>query len=318
MQETQSKDIDDDLIDKNQIAIDAQTKAKFFAAVDTKNDDLFENVSNQVLMDRDSSYHNGKKPGTQPGAQNINPQDIPRLEKKESLSIPFEVMIAKKFPHNPSIISICEEGEEECTNLEHIRYDDSEARLSKEQQVPGEYRQWQRRQTSRLKGLGQVDYNINNNNLMNMRQSILDKSQSRDKKSFLHRGLQSFKCDPDLQFGKMSLTINRNEDFAKTVVGQPELLHGNSAPAKAIAANKMEPIPESFDDNEPEFDSTLLQLKPHEEIFFHKLSIMAVIPAKREEMLGILNTYGQRHSSALNNQSPGASFDIVSMAQKRL
>jgi len=91
-----------------------------------------------------------------------------------------------------------------------------------------------------------------------MRQSILDKSQSRDKKSFLHRGLQSFKCDPDLQFGKMSLTINRNEDFAKTVVGQPELLHGNSAPAKAIAANKMEPIPESFDDNEPEFDSTLL------------------------------------------------------------
>ena len=64
MQETQSKDIDDDLIDKNQIAIDAQTKAKFFAAVDTKNDDLFENVSNQVLMDRDSSYHNGKKPGT--------------------------------------------------------------------------------------------------------------------------------------------------------------------------------------------------------------------------------------------------------------
>lgn len=44
--------------------------------------------------------------------------------------MPFEVMLAKKF-NNPSV---CIEGEEGCTNLEHLRYDESEARLSMELQ----------------------------------------------------------------------------------------------------------------------------------------------------------------------------------------
>lgn len=75
----------------------------------------------------------------------------PQLEKKDS-AIPFEVMIAKKF-NNPSL---CIEGEEECTNLDHLCYDEDVARLSREFQAPSllEVRQMNRRQTSRLKSLG--------------------------------------------------------------------------------------------------------------------------------------------------------------------
>lgn len=165
-----------------------------------------------------------------------------------------------------------------------------------------------------------MHYDINNASLRNLRQSILEKSQSRGKSSFLHHGLQSFKHDPDLSAPATPLRAfaEGQEDLSKTLQAPlPELSHGWSAPPKA-AGKKMEAIPEAKDDDGPETEHRLLQLKLHEEIFLHTLSILALIPAKREEMLGMLNTYSQRHSSLQGAQQTPAGLDLVSMAQKRL
>jgi len=61
--------------------------------------------------------------------------------------------------------------------------------------------------------------------------------------------------------------------------------------------------------------ATLLQLEPHEELLFHYLSILAVIPKKRDHILHILDFYGQRDRTKNEGQQPqkrGAppSFDL--------
>jgi hypothetical protein len=48
----------------------------------------------------------------------------------------------------------------------------------------------------------------------------------------------------------------------------------------------------------------------HEELFFHNLSILAIIPAKRAELLNILDTYNQRQPQEKGQQEV-EDFDLV-------
>ena len=69
--------------------------------------------------------------------------------------------------------------------------------------------------------------------------------------------------------------------------------------------------------------ATLLHLAPHEELLFHYLSILAVIPNKRNHILHILDFYGQRDNATnelQQQQKSGAqpSFDLVGQAEKHL
>lgn len=75
----------------------------------------------------------------------------------------------------------------------------------------------------------------------------------------------------------------------------------------------MEEIAELKDEEEHEGDHKLLYLKLHEEVFLHTLSILALIPTKREEMLGMLNTYTNRHSSLQSGSQQTPGIDILSM-----
>jgi len=67
-------------------------------------------------------------------------------------------------------------------------------------------------------------------------------------------------------------------------------------------------------------ESKLLQLGSHEELFFHYLSILALLPARRADLLRILDTYGQREKGAGGEPAAGSRphFDMVQQAEKRL
>ena len=90
----------------------------------------------------------------------------------------------------------------------------------------------------------------------------------------------------------------------------PVLENSRSAPAKATGAAEGS-------------TAKLLQLEPHEELLFHYLSILAVIPNKRNHILHILDFYGQRDSTKNELQqqhksSAQPSFDLVGQAEKHL
>lgn len=90
----------------------------------------------------------------------------------------------------------------------------------------------------------------------------------------------------------------------------PVLENSKSAPAKATGAAEGS-------------TATLLQLDPHEELLFHYLSILAIIPNKRNHILHILDFYGQRDNTKNEGQQQqisGAqpSFDLVGQAEKHL
>ena len=89
----------------------------------------------------------------------------------------------------------------------------------------------------------------------------------------------------------------------------PVLENSRSAPAKPTGAGE-DPT------------ATLLQLEPHEELLFHYLSILAVIPNKRSHILHILDFYGQRESAKNEGQQQNSgaqpAFDLVGQAEKHL
>jgi hypothetical protein len=55
-------------------------------------------------------------------------------------------------------------------------------------------------------------------------------------------------------------------------------------------------------------------LKIHEELLFHNLSILAIIPSKRADLLDILDTHGQRQHKPIDE----ADYDLVGQTEKRL
>jgi hypothetical protein len=100
---------------------------------------------------------------------------------------------------------------------------------------------------------------------------VLDKSLSRGKMSSLHNQLMRFNHNPDMA-SKTAINLE--------LMVIPE--QSQSAPPKTGC----DVIPEESQ------EETLLQLKIHEELFFHNLSILAIIPNKRSELQNILDTHG--------------------------
>ena len=76
----------------------------------------------------------------------------------------------------------------EIENVEHLCYDENDARVSSSHEAPNkeEIKEFKRRETQLFKGLRHVDYDENNCAYNRIRQSVLDKSLSRDKMSSLH------------------------------------------------------------------------------------------------------------------------------------
>ena len=95
--------------------------------------------------------------------------------------------------------------------------------------------------------------------------------------SSLHNQFAGFKNNPDM----MTKTA-----FNMDLMVIPE--QSNSAPPKTGC----EIISEAAEELEQRVETTLLQLKIHEELFFHNLSILAIIPSKRAELLNILDFHG--------------------------
>lgn len=138
--------------------------------------------------------------------------------------------------------------------------------------------------------------------------------------------LSSFKHNPDIVGAFTAAAANNSnkntnlanaesapaggeKDWATGTLA-PVLENSKSAPAKATGAAA-------------DSTATLLHLAPHEELLFHYLSILAVIPNKRNHILHILDFYGQRDSTTnelQQQQKSGAqpSFDLVGQAEKHL
>ena len=114
--------------------------------------------------------------------------------------------------------------------------------------------------------------------------------------SSLHNCLSGFHNNPDMM-AKTSINLDL------MIVPQ----QSKSAPAKS----GFDIIPEEC---ERVSETTLLQLKIHEELFFHNLSILAIIPSKRADLLDILDTHGQRQATPMEE----ADYDLVGQTEKRL
>jgi len=61
-------------------------------------------------------------------------------------------------------------------------------------------------------------------------------------------------------------------------------------------------------------------MQPHEELFFHYLSILAILPSKRQRLTEILGTFGKKDKNIDVNTSntPSGTLDIVQQQEKRL
>ena len=118
-----------------------------------------------------------------------------------------------------------------------------------------------------LSRLKPVKYNHEDphGNLQNLRKSILDKSLSRKK-------IKDLNNNPDINNFLQPIP----EEFGPV---------NNSAPAKTHSQV-------SSTEGGQRKKKDCLDLKPHEELFFHYLSILALIPDKRQSILQILDTFG--------------------------
>lgn len=189
---------------------------------------------------------------------------------------------------------------DEVDNVEHLCYDENDHRRSHEVPKQEELNAFKRRQTKLFKDLQHVEYDEQNGGYNKFRQSILHKSLSRGtrgKMSCLHNQLSEFAHNPDL--------------MAKTSINMDLMIipeQSNSAPPKQ---GQYEVIPEESENRREK----LLQLKVHEELFFHNLSILALIPCKRAELLTILDSHNRRGDQAASEVED---FDLVQQAEKRL
>ena len=186
----------------------------------------------------------------------------------------------------------------ELEGIDHLCYDENDERISSSHEAPckADIKETKRRETQLLKSLRHVEYDEHTCAYNRIRQSVLFKSVSRDKMSSLHNCLSGFHNNPDMM-AKTSINLDL------MIVPQ----QSKSAPAKS----GFDMIPEECE-RQPE--TTLLQLKIHEELFFHNLSILAIIPSKRADLLDILDTHGQRQHTPIDE----ADYDLVVQTEKRL
>jgi hypothetical protein len=81
---------------------------------------------------------------------------------------------------------------------------------------------------------------------------------------------------------------------ASTMLPLPPILEvARSAPPKR-GFNAQNSQAAGQDDDPSPGETRLLLLETHEELFFHYLSILALLPQRRSDILQILDTYGQR------------------------
>ena len=102
---------------------------------------------------------------------------------------------------------------------------------------------------------------------------------------------------------------------AKNAVSQlplPAILEvARSAPPKQGFDGQISQV-DGEDEDPSAMETRLLQLETHEELLFHYLSILALLPQRRSDILQILDTYGQREKDATMKGDTGAQFDLIS------
>lgn len=198
-----------------------------------------------------SAKRNGERDGELQVPQQMNSRNhLQLLKQKSSDGGPFEknvsaFEIAKAL--NPSI---CKEGDD-C--IEHLKYDET-LRISTQNQAADtseerrELSSHNRRRAKLLKGLRQLDYDGRSSGLRELRQSILDRSISKDKTGCSHQ-LSNFRFNPDIQLGHECQ--QQHEGTASDILGsgrrgmtvkQIKQANDNSIPT-AKNASSMLPLP---------------------------------------------------------------------------
>ena len=110
---------------------------------------------------------------------------------------------------------------------------------------------------------------------------------------------------------------------ASTMLPLPPILEvarsNNTAPPKR-GLNAQSSQAAGQDDDPNPGETRLLLLETHEELLFHYLSILALLPQRRSDILQILDTYGQRDqrekdattTTTTTKGGTGSQFDLVS------
>lgn len=203
----------------------------------------------------------------------LSPPRSERSSESGTDEDPFDVQeITKMF--NPSIC-----GDDSCTDMNHYLYDNDNIRISNSMQLPeeqDEVRNQSMNQKLMLKRLDTVKYDGKTSSMGRIRQSVYDKSLSRQQQA--HKEL----FDDE----------------------EPEFLRQLSA----IAEQKRAPR-----------EDKQVVLQDHEELFFHFLSILALLPEKRQNFHNILDTYMSREKRAtVRLKGKQEQFNLFDAAESRM
>ena len=130
-------------------------------------------------------------------------------------------------------------------------------------------------------------------------------------KNNLASKLQSMQPNPD---------VKNPQDFAKTFKGSidtiPEMV-SQSAPLKSSVASgkaglNLQQTKSALTEQQELQKEKEMKLEVHEELFFHYLSILAILPSRRSDLLRILDSFNENQNKSSSKVAGGSTL------QKRL
>ena len=161
-----------------------------------------------------------------------------------------------------------------------------------------------------LKQVPTLNKDYFNNSINKFRQSIMDNS-GKSKNSKINKDLKDFNPDMRSSIKSPGLFSHFSNKFDNEITPGGESKENQSAPTKLnqpigtpVHKNSFSQAVEIYEESNINLmqrqitKEKVIELKTHEELLFHYLSILAVLPKRRGDILSILDIYGVRSAYA--------------------